>query len=225
MGFPTYVGVRLMRGRALTAVGLVVGALALGTWGTAQALEFVADRAVRSDGQTRKASVFFRDDRWRVEHNDAGPVNVTIVRKDMGLVWLLFSRSRQFKTVAYDQEHDLLISERLEREVARVEIGTDSLDGHPTTVYEVTAASPEGKRSVYYQWMATDLGFPLRLVSKDRDWMTEYRNVRLTEISDAFFRLPLAYQPVTDSEADTSLEVPRPTPMSLDVGRPPALRQ
>ena len=212
-----------MRGRALTVAGLVAGALTLGTWGTAQALEFVADRAVRSDGQTKKASVFYRDDRWRVEHNDAGPVNVTIVRKDMGLVWLLFSRSRQFKTVAYHQDHDLLINERLEREMARAEIGTDILDGHPTTVYEVTVASPEGKPSVYYQWMATDLGFPLRLVSKDRDWMTEYRNVRLTEISDAFFRLPHAYEPVTDPEADAGLDQPGPTPMSLGARAPSVL--
>jgi hypothetical protein len=73
--------------------------------------------------------------------------------------------------------------------------------------------------------MATDLGFPLRLVSKDRDWMTEYRNVRLTEVSDAFFRLPHAYEPVTEPEADTSLELPRPTPMSLDICCPPVLRQ
>lgn len=210
---------------ALTVVGFVAGAFMLGSWGTAQALEFVADRAVRSDGQTRKASVFYRDDRWRVEHNDLGPVNVTIVRKDMGLVWLLLPRSRQFKTVAYHQDHDLLISERLEGEMARVAIGTDSLDGHPTTVYEVTVASPEGKVNLYYQWIATDLGFPLRLVSKDRDWMTEYRNVRLTIVSDAFFRLPHAYEPVTEPGADTSLELPRPTPMSLDICCPPILRQ
>ncbi len=214
-----------MTGRALTVVGFVAGALMLGSWGTARALEFVADRAVRSDGQTRKASVFYRDDRWRVEHNDRGPVNVTIVRKDMGLVWLLLPRIKQFKTVVYHEDHDLLISERLEGEMARAEIGTDSLDGHPTTVYEVTVASPEGKLSVYYQWMATDLAFPLRLVSKDRDWMTEYWNVRLTEVSDAFFRLPRAYEPVTEPEADTSLELPRPTPMSLDVCCPPVLRQ
>ena len=214
-----------MTGRALTAVGFVAGILMLGAWGTARALEFVADRAVRSDGQTKKASVFYRDDRWRVEHFDAGPVNVTIVRKDIGLVWLLIPSIRQFKTVAYHQDHDLLISERLEREIARTEIGTDSLDGHPTTVYEVTVASPEGKPSVYYQWMATDLGFPLRLVSKDRDWMIEYRHARLTEISDVFFRLPHAYQPVTGPEVEPSLELPRPTPMSLDVGRPPALHQ
>ena len=42
------------------------------------ALEFTADQITRINGHSRKALIYYRDDRWRLEHFDAGPVNVTI---------------------------------------------------------------------------------------------------------------------------------------------------
>ena len=66
------------------------------------ALEFSADQITKVNGHTRKANIYYRDDRWRLEHHDLNPVNVTIVRKDKQVMWLLLSRMRHFKTVPYD---------------------------------------------------------------------------------------------------------------------------
>ena len=76
-------------------------------------------------------------------------------------------------------------------------MGTETLDGHPTTLYEVHAQ--EGTTIVdYYQWLATDIHFPLKLVRKDGSWSVEYRRVRMGHVSDFLFELPVNFQPLEE---------------------------
>jgi hypothetical protein len=181
------------------ALLLMLGAFALwlGVAGVAWALEFSADQITRINGHSRKANLYYRDEMWRLEHHDLGPVNVTIVRKDKQVMWLLLSRMKHFKTVPFDPQQSPKVNERLEGEVTREEIGTETLDGHPTTLYQVTVR--EGERTTeYYQWLATDIRFPLKLARKDGSWLVEYRNVRLRPLSDFLFQLPVNFQPLED---------------------------
>jgi hypothetical protein len=191
--------------RAMRARLLLGGLLAMASWftGTAVwALEFTADQITRIDGHSRRSNLYYRDDRWRLEHHDLGPVNVTIVRKDKQVMWLLLSRMRHFKTVPYDPEQEPKVSERLDGEVTREEIGAEVLDGHPTTLYQVTVRKPSSsgpdRTEVYYQWLATDIRFPLKLARKDGNWVVEYRNVKLHRNSDFLFQLPINFQPIED---------------------------
>ena len=178
---------------------LVAGTLWISAGAEAWALELVAERVTRIDGQSRRDNIYYRDNMWRVEHNAPGLVNVMIVRKDKGLVWLLLSQVGLFKTVNYEEEYARLVSERLDGETARETIGAGQLDGHPTTIYRITVATGSGKTEVYYQWFATDLQFPLRLARKDVDWLVEYAHVHVTHISDFMFLLPRSYRPIQET--------------------------
>ena len=152
---------------------LAGAALAL-TWTVgimdAGALEFTADQVTKINGRTQKANIFYRDNMWRIEHHTMGPVNISIVRKDKQVVWLLLSRMKHFKTVPYKADQDLKVSEHLEGEISREEIGTETREGHPTTLYEVTVKDGE-RTEVYYQWLATDIRFPMKLAKKDGSWI------------------------------------------------------
>jgi hypothetical protein len=181
----------------IVTTGSVACALWLLCGGSAWALEFTADQVTRINGHSRKANIYYRDNMWRLEHQDLSPVNVTIVRKDKQIMWLLLSRMRHFKTVPYDPEQAPKVSERLDGEVAREEIGTETLDGHPTTLYQVTVGKGD-RTDVYYQWLATDIHFPLKLARKDGSWLVEYRNVKLRSISDFLFQLPVNFQPLEE---------------------------
>jgi hypothetical protein len=199
--------------RRVVAVGLgfLLGLAGSHAWG----LEFSAEQITRIDGHTKKANIYYRDDRWRLEHNDLGPVNVTIVRKDKQVMWLLLSRMKHFKTVPYDPEQEPKVSERLGHEIAREPIGTEVLDGHPTTLYQVTV-QPEGSGTpvVYYQWLATDIRFPLKLARKDGRWIMEYRHVKLRPLSDFLFQLPVNFQPLEEfDERKTGKPKPHDQPM------------
>jgi hypothetical protein len=163
----------------------------------AEALEFTADQVTKMNGRTHKANVYYRDNMWRIEHHSMGPVNVSIVRKDKNLVWLLLSKMKQFKTVPYSAEQDLRISERLEGEISREEIGSETREGHPTTLYEVTVNRGKGTET-YYQWLATDIRFPMKLAKKDGSWIVEYQHVRLRPVIDYLFQLPLNFEPLEE---------------------------
>jgi hypothetical protein len=178
----------------LTLLCLLVGS---GAAGRAYALEFTADQITKIDGRTHKASIYYRDQMWRIEHHSLGPVNVTIVRKDKQLVWLLLSRMKHFKTLPYDSEQDLHVTPALEGEIERQQIGTEVREGHPTILYEVTTKQGE-RAEQYYQWVATDLDFPMKLAKKDGSWIVEYQHVKMRSVSDYLFNLPVNFQPLED---------------------------
>jgi len=185
-----------MRRQIVISVIVTLGAW-LGAESFAQALEFTADQITKIDGRTHKANIYYRDQMWRIEHHSLGPVNVSIIRKDKQVVWLLLSRMKHFKTVPYDPEQDLRVTERLEGEVSRQEIGQEVREGHPTILYEVT--TKQGERvEAYYQWVATDLHFPMKLAKKDGSWIVEYHHVKLRAVSDALFNLPVNFQPLEE---------------------------
>ena len=171
----------------------------------ARALEFTADQVTKIDGKSRKAIIYYRDQMWRIEHHSMGPVNVSIVRKDKQVVWLLLSRMKHFKTMPYSPEQDLRVSERLEGELSRQEIGTEVREGHPTVLYEVTTKQGE-LVEVYYQWVATDIHFPMKLAKKDGSWIVEYQHVKLRSVSDYLFNLPLNFQPLEDFQKQAAPE-------------------
>ena len=182
--------------RFCTIVGWMAALWMLGT-SAAEALEFTADQVTKMNGRTHKANVYYRDNMWRIEHHSMGPVNVSIVRKDKNLVWLLLSKMKQFKTVPYSAEQDLRITERLEGEISREEIGSETREGHPTTLYEVTVSRGMGTET-YYQWLATDIRFPMKLTKKDGSWIVEYQHVRLRPVIDYLFQLPLNFEPLEE---------------------------
>jgi len=191
---------------------LVLSALMLASLtatGSAWALEFSGDQILKSNGKTRTANIYYRDDRWRLEHQDPGPVNVTIVRKDKHVMWLLISRLRHFKEIPYDAAQAPRVQETLDGEVSRESIGTETLDGHPTTLYEVKVKAGEGTDS-YYQWLATDIHFPLRLARKDGSWLVEYRHVRIRHLSDFLFQLPINFQPLEDFDSGNEHSTSKP---------------
>lgn len=177
----------------------------------AWALEFSADQVTRANGKTHLANIFYRDDRWRLEHQEIGPVNVTIVRKDKQVMWMLLSRLKHYKEFPYDAAQAPKVQETLEGETSREAIGKETLDGHPTTLYEVRVKEGEQTES-YYQWMATDIHFPLKLARKDGSWMVEYRRVRIGRVSDFLFQLPLNFQPLESYDGPKEAGPPKPPP-------------
>lgn len=183
----------------------LMAAVVMGTAFPSWALEFTADRITKMDGRTGKAVVYYRDDMWRIEHHSTGPVNVSIVRKDKQVVWLLLSRMKHFKTVPYSTEQDLMVTEKLDGEVSREEIGAEIREGHPTILYEVTTKHGE-HIEVYYQWIATDIHFPMKLAKKDGSWIVEYQHVKLRSVSDYLFNLPVNFQPLEDFDKQVTPE-------------------
>jgi len=95
-----------------------------------QGVQFVADQVTQTGGHTHRGSLYYRDDMWRIEHNDPGSVEVTIVRKDKGLIWILLSRTRQFATLPFDGSSGVTLERSMVHEIGRETIGTEVLESH-----------------------------------------------------------------------------------------------
>jgi hypothetical protein len=125
-------------------------------------------------------------------------------------MWLIISRLKHFKEIPYDAEQAPKVQETLSGELSREAIGSEVLDGHPTTLYEVQVKNGE-RTEAYYQWLATDIHFPLKLARKDGSWIVEYRRVRLRHLSDFLFQLPVNFQPLEEFDGP-EMKRPKPKP-------------
>ncbi|HMK49021.1 MAG TPA: hypothetical protein VK435_03120, partial [Thermodesulfovibrionales bacterium] len=62
-----------------------------------------------------------------------------------------------------------------------------------TIKYLITYKINNEKNQVY-QWMATDIKFPVKTAAVDGSWSQEFRNVKMGNQSDSLFEIPAGYQ-------------------------------
>jgi hypothetical protein len=156
----------------------------------ATALDFSAERIVKNGESVVTAHVNAKDDRWRFEY--AQPqrgASIMIVRMDKQHSWLILSKRRQYLEIPIVADHLLTVSETMDGEVSRELVGDETLNGHPTELFEVTVAE-QGETRQYYRWVTKAERFPLKTVSKQGKWSEEFRRVIFTEQSPFLFELP-----------------------------------
>src|SRR5215831_16625227 len=157
---------------------------------TAAALDFSADRVVKSGGSVVTAHVNAKDDRWRFEYaQPQSGASIMIVRMDKQQSWLIFSKRRQYLEVPIASDHRLTVTEKMDGEVSREFVGDETLNGRPTELFEVTIAE-NGEIRQYYRWVTKAERFPLKTVSKQGKWSEEFRRLIFTEQSAFLFELP-----------------------------------
>jgi hypothetical protein len=156
----------------------------------AAALDFSAERIVKSGKKVVTAHVNAKDDRWRFEFaQPQGGASIIIVRMDRHSSWLILSRRRQYLEMPIADEHRLAVSETMEGELSREFVGDQTLNGYPTELFEVTVAENGGTRQ-YYQWVTKVQRFPVKTVSKQGKWSEEFHHLIFTEQSSFLFELP-----------------------------------
>ena len=167
------------------------------------ALDFSADRIVKSGKKVVRAHVNAKDDRWRFEFaQPQGGASIIIVRMDLQSSWLILSRRRQYLELPIADEHRLAVNEKMEGELSREFVGDQILNGYPTELFEVTVAE-NGESRQYYRWVTKVQRFPVKTVSKQGTWSEEFRHLIFTEQSPFLFELPQrldrANPPVADA--------------------------
>lgn len=165
------------------------------------ALDFSADRIVKNGTSVVTAHVNAKADRWRFEFSyPQGGASVIIVRMDRRSSWLIFSKRRLYLEVPIANDHKLVVSETMEGEISREFVGDETLQGHPTELFEVTVKE-DGTVRQYYRWVTKAQRFPLKTVSKQGQWSEEFRRVVFTEQSPYLFELPQRLDPAVPRES------------------------
>ncbi len=170
--------------------GVLLAALA---WcvvaGYAQALEFSADMISKAKGRAMQGKIYVKNDRSRMEMQ--GMPQYTIVRQDLKKTWSVMPGQKTYMEMAY-QEADLP-RDKMQGETSRKAVGSERIDGHPATKYEVTIKQGKNMTKTY-QWIATDINVPIKTAAADGSWEMEYRNIRVGSPPASLFELPAGFK-------------------------------
>jgi outer membrane lipoprotein-sorting protein len=175
--------------RYLLAVCVVVFVVSAAV--RASALEFSSDMVMTSQGQTHTSKVWAKENKFRME--SGGQPGYTIMRVDKSVTWMVMPEQKAYMEMKLDPTKRPRSEEKVQGEVSRKLIGSESANGHPAKKYEVTYTEG-GKTERMYQWIATDINFPVRMAAIDGSWVLDYKNIKMGAQPDSLFEVPSGYQ-------------------------------
>lgn len=158
------------------------------------AMEFSADTTMTTKEGTSKGKIYFKKDKSRMELDtklQEGMIMIT--RMDKKVAWNIMPKKKMYMEIPLTMKNKPMVEEKMEGELERKQVGSETIDGHPTKKYLITYKSGNNKEQVY-QWWATDINFPVKTASIGGDWVQEYKNIKIGPQSDSLFELPSGYQ-------------------------------
>ena len=156
------------------------------------AMEFSADVVNKARGMVKSSKIYIKNNKFRMEDKESGMIN--IVRQDLNKSWMIMPGQKTYMEVKIDPS--VLPREKMKGELDRKLVGQETIDGHPCKKYAISYS--EGKSILKsYQWIATDINFPIKAAALDGSWSMEYKNIRIGPQADNQFELPAGYQKMT----------------------------
>lgn len=154
------------------------------------AIEFSSDVVTTTKNHVMNSKMYIKDKKIRMEAQ--GQPSYSIMRGDKNVVWMVMPSRKMYMEIKPDPSKNPRVEEKIKGEVSRKLIGSETIGGHPTKKYEVTVKS-DGQTEKMYQWMATDIKFPVKTSSIDGSWVTEYKNIKMGGQPDSLFEVPAGY--------------------------------
>lgn len=177
--------------KTVLVIAVVVTACLCGAVSQVHAVDFSADMVMTSAGHTNTSKIFVKDKKVRMEQQ--GHPMYTIVRGDKDVSWMVMTDQKAYMESRTDPAQRPATEEKVRGEVSRKLIGNGTVDGRAAKKYEVTYKDGE-RTSKMYQWMASDIKFPVKTAAIDGSWTVEYRNIKMGGQPDSLFEVPAGYK-------------------------------
>jgi outer membrane lipoprotein-sorting protein len=160
----------------------------------ASAFEFSADTVMTTPQGKMAGKMFFKPDRFRMDMNTRGGMSM-ITRMDKKVVWNVMNGQKMYMEMPFNpnQKNKPMVEKKVDGEIERKQVGTETIDGHPTTKYLITYKA-SGRTTQIYQWWAKDINFPVKTAALDSSWSQEFRNIKIGAQSDSLFEVPAGYR-------------------------------
>lgn len=153
------------------------------------AAEFSADMINQAQGKTLQSKIYMKKNKIRLETK--GQEAYSILRTDKNVAWMVFPKDKAYMEMV--PQVPQVQGEKLKGEVSRKYLGSETIDGRPTKKYEVILKDADISDKAY-QWVATDLNYPIKISAVDGSWSTEYKNIKVGAQPDSLFELPAGYE-------------------------------
>jgi hypothetical protein len=175
-------------------LGVALGTILFLWAGLAQAAEFSASMITKAGGMEIPGKVYVKGDKMRNEIQAQGQTIINIMRPDKKVVWIIMPQQKAYMEMPITQETQQKMMTLTEKQKAKMKkVGTETVEGYTCDKYETTM-DHQGKSTTMYTWIATDLGMPIKVVSQDGSFSTEFKDIKPGEMADTLFEAPQGYQ-------------------------------
>lgn len=157
------------------------------------ALEFSADTIMTTKQGKMNGKMYFKENKSRMEMQQGNNEMIMIARIDKKVAWNIMPKQKMYMEIPLDMKDKPKVDEKVEGELDRKQIGSETIDGHPTKKYLITYQSGKNKEQMH-QWLATDISFPVKSSAIDNSWIQEFRNIKMGRLADSLFELPAGYK-------------------------------
>jgi hypothetical protein len=176
-----------MSGKAF--LSFIFSAVLLFIAAEAPAYDFSADTIMTAEGHRMSGKMYSSGDRFRMDVTS--PEKMTsITRMDKKVIWNIMPSEKTYMEMPFDPRQ--APKTEIKGEIDRKLVGSETVDGHPTKKYLVTYKEG-GKTEKVYQWMATDINFPIKTADINNKWVHEFRNVKMGRQPASLFEVPAGY--------------------------------
>jgi outer membrane lipoprotein-sorting protein len=157
---------------------------------SAFAIEFSSDMVTTASGQRHSSKIYMQGKKFRMESPEQPGYN--IMRSDKNVMWMVMPEQKSYMEMKIDPSKQPRTEEKVEGEVSRKLIGSETIDGRGCDKYEITYKDRENTTRMH-QWMAKDIKFPVKMAAVDGSWIVEYKNIKMGNQPDSLFEVPAGY--------------------------------
>lgn len=169
------------------------------------AYELSADMITKDGDQKQTGKLYVKGKKYRIEMKSG--TEYAIIRHDKNKSWIVVPEQKAYIEMPFDPKKTPAIEEKDFSSTNRKLLGTETIDGRRTNKYHVTARDGREETS-FYQWVASDLNFPVKTAATNGSWSIEYQNIK-TSVPDSMFELPENYEKITMPEKRGELKKPK----------------
>lgn len=160
------------------------------------AAEISADMIHKSPMGSFKGKMFLKGDNLRQEMNIKGEKQITIFRKDKGVVWVLMPGQMMYMEMMAGSQNNMapVDPDELEKVGKKKFIGKEEVNGYMCSKYHYLFNDPSVGAATY--WISEKLNFPVKMEmdGPSGHMVTEYLNIQEKTVPDALFNIPSGYQ-------------------------------
>ncbi len=172
--------------RCLVVSGIIF-LFTIGMFAYASAMDLTADMITKEGKITSKGKIYVNGNKIRAENGNTPIYN--IVRGDKGIFWQINAAENTYVQGKVTPSLNLWTTEKIPGEVSRKELGSEKIDGYAVKKYQVSVKQGNSTNT-YYQWVATDIRFPVKVANMNGKWSVEYKNIKKGAPADSVFNLP-----------------------------------
>jgi hypothetical protein len=156
------------------------------------AYELSADMITKDGDQKQTGKLYVKGQKYRIEMKSGS--EYAIIRHDKNKSWIVMPEQKAYIEMPFDPKKTPAIEEKNFSSADRKLLGSETIDGRRTNKYHVRAGEA-GEDNSFYQWVASDLNFPIKTAAINGSWSIEYQNIT-TSVPDSLFEIPDNYEKI-----------------------------